>query len=131
MSPAPWAGGQRFVPGDPFQMDPMEVWRMVPTGARDEGTPVIERTLVGTVDCRIDSIRSRRSDMAFRGNISTTHENFAIIFAPSNADIQNDDQLRPINNPGEQWLVIEISRATGPSYVHHVEVMAARIMGET
>jgi hypothetical protein len=112
-------------------MDPMEVWRMLPTGDRDEGTPIIDRVLMGTVDCRIDSIRSRRSDMAFRGNVSTTHENFAIIFAPPDADIKNDDQLRPINNPEEQWLVIEISRAQGPTYVHHLEVMAARIMGET
>lgn len=125
-----WTGGQRFVPGDPFSMDRLEVWRMVEVGS-DEGTPVVKRTKVGEVDCRIDSIRSRRSDLAFRNAVSPTHENFAIIFAPSNADIKNDDQLRPKNFPTEQWLVIEISRAQGPTYVHHLEITAARIEGET
>lgn len=129
MSPVPWAGGQRFVPGDPYQMDPMEVWRFVKTG-EDEGSPIIERQLVGQVDCRIDSIRSRRSDMVFRTNTTATHQNFAIIFAPADADIQNDDQLRPLNNPTEQWLVIEISRAQGPNYVHHLELIADRVEGE-
>lgn len=129
MSPAPWTGGQRFVPGDPFQMDPMEVWRLVKVGT-DEGTPVLDRQKVGTVDCRIDSIRSRRSDMAFRTNVASIHQNFAIIFAPPDADIRNDDQLRPINNPDEQWIVIEISRAQGPTYVHHLEIIADRVAGE-
>lgn len=124
-----WTGGQRFVPGDPFSMDTVEVWRMTQTGS-DEGTPVIERQLVGTVQCRIDSIRSRRSDLAFRTNATATHENFALIFAPSNADIRNDDELRPVTYPTERWLVVEISRSQGPNYIHHLEINASRIMGE-
>lgn len=124
-----WTGGQRFTPGDPFSMDTMDVWRMTQTGS-DEGTPVITRQKVSTVDCRIDAIRSRRSDLSFRGNVTGTHENFAIIFAPADADIQNDDELRPVNYPTERWLVIEVSRAQAATYVHHLEVNAARIMGE-
>jgi hypothetical protein len=124
-----WSGGQRFVPGDPFSMDRVEVWRFQDIG-RDEGTPVRERVKVNEIDCRIDSIRSRRSDLAFRGAMTATHQNFAIIFAPTNADIVLDDEIRPLTYPTERWLVIEISRAQGPNYVHHLEIMADRIAGE-
>jgi hypothetical protein len=124
-----WTGGQRFVPGDPFSMDRVEVWRMLETGT-DDGTPVLKRGKVGELDCRIDSIRSRRSDLAFRTPVTATHENFAIIFAPANADIQNDDELRPLTTPLERWLVVEISRSQGPTYIHHLEITASRIQGE-
>jgi hypothetical protein len=124
-----FTGGQRFVPGDPFSMDRVEVWRMMEVGD-DEGTPILRRTKVGEVDCRIDSIRSRRSDLAFRTPVTATHENFAIIFAPTGADIRNDDELRPVTYPTERWLVQEISRAQGPTYIHHLEITAARIQGE-
>lgn len=124
-----WSGGQRFVPGDPFSMDRVSVWRMLKTGD-DEGTPILKRTKMGEVDCRIDSIRSRRSDLAFRTPVTTTHENFAIIFAPVDADIKNDDELIPTTYPDERWLVTEMSRAQGPNYIHHMEITAVRIQGE-
>lgn len=89
----------------------------------------MKRQKVGEVDCRIDSIRSRRSDLSFRTPVTAVHENFAIIFAPSNAPIQNDDELIPVTYPTERWLVVEISRAQGPNYIHHVEITATRVQG--
>jgi len=110
-------------------MDRVSVWRFQETG-REEGTPIRNRVKVGEVDVRIDAIRSRRSDLEFRTNITATHQNFAIVFASTDADIQLDDHLVPLRYPTEKWQVMEISRAQAANYVHHLEIMADRVQGE-